>query len=511
MPISLDLTAKWIGSKMLASDAAKLLIICHCGQKMKVPADAVGKTVSCVKCGDKVTITAEESSDPIPADFENEGDPDSGAPHLDDVTDLLLNAGLVDQSMLDDVELVQRDLPGAAWSILMDMNHLDSESFHDLMAKAEGIANIELENYSVPDDVLTILPENLVRQYFVIPVDKLGKLLTLAMVCPHNHSVIQEAENITGLRVKSMLCTYDAMRETIKKKLPFSDVDGDDSITEALAKEFENPLNYKIIARRVFRIHTIPPAVAEFYQLQDVQEDNLTELTKLAADNPVLLGRALQIANSAAYGFSGSVTTVGHAAALLGPETLHQAMHSKEAIDYKKQHKDYDIGAHLKRARFCAIAAQSLAKEIDSVDSDTANSVGLLFEIGRLVLLRALPNGYPLATQEILGRDLHEVEMRLYQFPYTEAGYYILRKWNLPHAILEPIRFQTSPKESNQSSKMTNILFLSIIMTKAFINNTPLHIRTDEEDSMHSLGVTLGELEVIFQTACTGFQQKIQA
>lgn len=393
----------------------------------------------------------------------------------------------------------------------MDMGHLDSSTFHTLMAKEEGIASIELENYSVPDDVISILPENLVRQYFVIPVDKLGKLLTLAMVCPHNHSVIQEAENITGLRVKSMLCTYEAMQETIKKKMPFSDVDGDDSITEGLAKEYSEPLSRKIIARRIFRIHTIPPAVAEFYQLQDVQTDDLAQLTRLAADNPVLLGRALQIANSTAYGFSGSVTTVAHAAALLGSETLHGAMQSKEAIDYKKRHKAYDVGAHLKRARFCAIAAQVIAKELGSDNSDTAYSLGLLFEIGRLVLLRALPNSYPVATQNLLGRDLHAMESRLYQFPYTEAGYYILRKWNIPHAILEPIRSQVSPKESNQFSELTNILFLAIIMTKAFIMNTPLHIRTDEEDSMHLLGISADKIESVFRTACVTFHQKAQA
>ncbi|HIA47160.1 MAG TPA: HDOD domain-containing protein, partial [Candidatus Hydrogenedentes bacterium] len=505
------------GSSTLAEAATKLLIVCSCGQKMKVPASTVGKTVKCVNCGDAIVISAEQESpapDPIPANFEIPNSPNSAAPPmpaLDDATDLLVNSGMVDQAMLDDAMLVQRDLPGTTWSILMDMGCLDSDAFHELLSKEEGIASIELDNYSVPDDVGFILPENVVRQHFVVPVDKLGKLLTMAMVCPRDKSVIKEAENITGLRVKTMLCTYNAMRDTIKSMLPYSNVEGDDSITLGLAKEFEKQLNDRIIARRVFRQHSLPPSSTEMSQIDGTPGDDIVQLAQVASNNPVFLGKVLHLANSAAYGFSGHITSYAQAAALLGPEALRTAMHSDEMIDYKKQHKTYDIGNHLQRSRFCAMACQALANELESADSDTAYSIGLLFEIGRLVLLQALPNGYAMATRDEIGGDLHKIESRLYQFTHTEAGYYMLRKWNLPHSILEPVRFQVEPENSIQQRVLSNVLFLAVVMTKAYVNNEPLHIRTDEENALHLLKMPRETYESVFQAICTAFQQKTQA
>lgn len=496
----------------MPADATKLLIVCNCGQKMKVPSNAIGKTVSCVSCGERIKIIGDA---PPPSEPEaitpTEGDPlGAGLPPQDDATDLLISHRLVEQKDLDDATMLQRDLPGTTWSLLMDMGRLDSDRFHELMAQQEGIANIELENYTVPDEVITIVPENIIRQHFIVPVDKLGKLLTLAMVCPHNTTVIQEVENLTGLRVKSMLCTYEAIRDTIKNKLPYSDVYAEDSMTTALAKEFEGLLNDKIIVRRVFRQPSLVPSSAETYQLQDAPPDDLLELAKAAANNPILLGRTLQMANSIAYGLQGKVTSFGQAAALLGPEGLAEAMQCDQPTDYKKQHKAFDIGGHLKRARFCAVAAHALATELELEQADTAYTTGLLFEVGRLILLEALPNSYAMMTRDEIGADLHEIESSLFQFPYTEAGYYALRKWNLPSAILEPVRFQMSPKQSNQESQLSNILYLSVIMTKAFINNEPLHIRTDEEDALHKLGTTTEKYESVFQTTCANFLQKQQ-
>lgn len=496
----------------MAQDTAKLLIVCGCGQKMKVPAGAIGKSVSCVQCGEKVTITGDEASpgDPIPSTFEGSGQPPS-MPQLDDATDLLVNNGLVTQAALDEAMLVQRDLPGTIWSILIDMGEMESEGFHELMSKKQSVANIELENYSVPDDVVSLLPESLIRQHFVIPVDKLGKLLTLAMVCPHDHSVIKEAENITGLRVKTMLCTYDAMRDTIKSKLKFSDVGGKDTITQGLAKDFAEPLNARIIARRIFRVESLPPSRMELDLLESVDPDDLDGLWRLAQNNQIFLAKVVQLANSAAYGFAGKVTSIGQAAAILGPAAMLSAMRSEESIDYRKQHKAFDIVNHLKRARFCSIASQTLATDLESQEADTAYTIGLLFEIGRLVMLEALPNGYSMATRDEMGRDLLEIEERMYQFTHTEAGYYILRKMNLPSTITEPIRCQLAPKNSNQQKQLSNILFLATVMTKAYVNNEPLHIRTDEEDAMHSLGMPREKYESLYQKACTDFEQQLQS
>lgn len=494
----------------MAQDTAKLLITCLCGQKMKVPAAAMGKTVTCVKCGERVKITADtapshDETDPLTATSGGE------IPAMDDATDLLLKHKLVTQDLLDDINLIQRDLPGTTWSILMDRGHFTDDQFRELMLKDKSIATIDLDNYTVPKDILTLLPENLVRQRFIIPVDKLGKLLTLAMVCPKDQSIIQEAESITGLRVKTMLCTYDGMKKVIQSTFRFALLESDESITQSLIQEFQTHLNEKIIVRRIFRVDDLLPTSYEIQQLRDTPEDDLNSITRLVLDNPLLLGQTLRMANSSAYGFTGKVDAAGMAVALLGAETIHHNLDESTGTDYKKKHKTFDIANYFKRARFCSIAAEILANKIGFATPTTAYTVGLLFEIGRLVMLEALPNGYAIATQEIIGRELYEREKALYQFTYSEAGYYLLRKWNLPVNLLEPIRYQLQPAGAKSTKELSNILFIAILMTKAFITNTDLTISEEETKALNALSLSTGDVTQLYQEAQTAFQQKMQS
>lgn len=497
----------------MAQDTAKLLITCGCGQKMKVPAAAMGKTVTCVKCGEKVKISAESA--PSPNATPDRSDPSMtggmGSSPMDDATDLILRNELATQEQIDDAHLVQRDLPGTTWSILMDMGHFTDDEFRELMLKDKSIATIDLANYNVPKDILQLLPENLVRQRFVIPVDKLGKLLTLAMVCPQDQSVMREAETVTGLRTKTMLCTYDGMKKIIQNTFKFSPIESKDSITSGLVQEFNKHLNEKIIVRRLFRIDDLLPTQYELQQLKDIPEDDVNSLTRLVIDNPLLLGHTLRLGNSEAYGFSGKVDAAGMAVALAGQTSIQFNLNDVEGVDYKKQHKTFDIANFFKRSRFCSIAAETLARHIGYSNPSTAYSIGLLFEIGRLIMLKCLPNGYAIATQEIIGRELYEREQQLYQFTYTEAGYYILRKWNLPVSILEPIRYQLKPAGAKNTKELSHILHLAITLTKAFVNNIQPEFTDRDDASLNSLKITQDEVVQLYNEASTAFQNKMQA
>jgi HD-like signal output (HDOD) protein len=430
---------------------------------------------------------------------------------MNDAIDLILRSGLATQEHIDDAHLVKRDLPGTMWSILMDMGQFTDDEFRELMIKDKSIATIDLANYNVPKDILSLLPENLVRQRFVIPVDKLGKLLTLAMVCPQDQSVMREAESITGLRTKTMLCTYDGIKKVIQTTFKFSPVESNDSNTRGLVQEFNKHLNEKIVVRRIFRIDDLYPTQYELQQLKDIPEDDATTLTRLLSDNPILLGHALRLGNSDAYGFPGKVDAAGMAVALAGQIALKNNMNDIEGVDYKKKYKTFDIAYFFKRSRFCAIAAETLARHIGFSTPSTAYTVGLLFEIGRLIMLECLPNGYAISTQDIIGRELYEREQYLYQFTYTEAGYYILRKWNLPTTILEPIRYQLKPAGAKQTKELPHILCLAISLTKAFINNSQPEFDERDEASLNSLKISSKDAMQLYNEASTTFQNKMQA
>lgn len=479
---------------------------------MKVPAEALGKSATCVKCGERVEITGDSDAppDPIPSDFGTDSElSSSGASthDLDDATDLLVARDLVKQSDIDDALMVQRDLPGTIWSLLIDFGCISSKTFHELLLKEKGSATIDLANYQIPTEVLSLVPENIIRERFVIPVDKLGKLLTLAMVCPKDQSTIREIEQITGLRVKTMLCEYDDMQSTITRRLPFSQMQAADSITQSLVLEFEKHLNEKIATRRVFRLIDLGPSAAAMNRLKDSPSDDLYAIAEVIQAEPILAGKTLQLGNSAAFGMGGKVDTVGLAASLIGSQPLSSELQQLTPVEYKKRHKFFDFGGYLKRSRFCARAAQIVAEEVGFANPRVAYTTGLLHELGRLVMLEALPSGYAQATKDELGRSLHALESRLYRFPNTEACYYQLRRWNLPATILEPIRYQCQPSGSKDARDATHILFLAIALTHAMATGSVLELDARYDDTLKLFKLDLAKTQELLEKTRTAFEQ----
>src|SRR6185295_5711298 len=93
------------------------------------------------------------------------------------------------------------------------------------------------------------------------PVDRLGKLLTLAMACPLDTEVIEEVERFTGLRVKRMLTTVENLRRLLDASYPQHDrlMLFEESGAPAVYREFEAVLVSNPVARKVAEIDRFAP------------------------------------------------------------------------------------------------------------------------------------------------------------------------------------------------------------------------------------------------------------
>jgi hypothetical protein len=173
----------------MAQDNAMLVISCSCGQKMKVPAEALGKTATCVKCGERLRISV-DTADPTDAPMATPERKETGgegstaettSPAESEALRLVRKHGLLNDRAIEEAQLIQQDFDRSLWDILTDIGHLTSADFHSVMSKQKGIASIDLMNYHVPREVLDVIPAELAHRGMLVPVDRLGKLLTLAM------------------------------------------------------------------------------------------------------------------------------------------------------------------------------------------------------------------------------------------------------------------------------------------------------------------------------------------
>ncbi len=122
------------------------------------------------------------------------------------VRPILIRHNLVDQDTADaalksdsaDVTLTEK---------LLRDKKLDEGEYLSVMARESGIPPIDVSKLEPPKEVLEVLPENLARYYGVIPVSKIGKILTLAVSNPYDIVKLDDIAMVTSCTIRPLLAT----------------------------------------------------------------------------------------------------------------------------------------------------------------------------------------------------------------------------------------------------------------------------------------------------------------
>ena len=139
-----------------------------------------------------------------------------------------------------------------------------------------------------------------------------------------------------------------------------------------------------------------------------------------------------------------------------------------ELIDYKRFWKTSLIGA---------TATKLLAEKLEPDHADDAFILGLLQDIGILILSYCMPKHYSLVLNEV-GKNANiypQAETQIIGINHQEIGEYLVKSWDLPNTFYLPIGYHHFPDKlpSAQSSvlKLTRILHLSSLFIGMLSDN----------------------------------------
>jgi type IV pilus assembly protein PilB len=133
------------------------------------------------------------------------------------IGEMLLDACLVTAAEISEAVNRQAIQGGKIVESLIHLGYLNAHTFVKFLASQPGIASIDLRNYTLSRGMTQWVPQDFAIERQVFPIDKLGRMLTLAMVCPLDSKTIHELEGMTALRVKPMLCKPDDIAMAIER------------------------------------------------------------------------------------------------------------------------------------------------------------------------------------------------------------------------------------------------------------------------------------------------------
>lgn len=215
-------------------------------------------------------------------------------------------------------------------------------------------------------------------------------------------------------------------------------------------------------------IPTLPSTVFRIMQLTEDPSCNAVDLAQVLLSDPPLAARVLKLANSAYYGFSQKIGSVQQAITLLGFSTLKNVLLSASVFDfYRLGGMSIDLGGLWKHSIATATAAKLIGKKIRYPAVEKAYTVGLLHDVGKVIIARYLPNGLNHIMEMVRKENcaVYDAEMRVLGANHAEIGAFVLEKWNLPPAITESVEYHHHPTKSHFQFYIAAICYLANILS----------------------------------------------
>jgi len=129
----------------------------------------------------------------------------------------LIERGVINRDQLATAMAHQKDSGGLVGEVLVNLKFASEEDIAQALTCQYGFPYLPLANYEIETDVVKSVPENVCRQFCLIPIDKIGKSLTLAMANPLNVKAIEEVEVITGCAIQTFVSTTTDIKNSIAK------------------------------------------------------------------------------------------------------------------------------------------------------------------------------------------------------------------------------------------------------------------------------------------------------
>ncbi|MFH1395353.1 MAG: hypothetical protein ABIH09_04270 [Candidatus Omnitrophota bacterium] len=112
---------------------------------------------------------------------------------------------------------LQKREGGLLGEILIKLGYVSEREIVQALTVQCGFPYLPLENYELKKEMGDIVPENVARQYCIVPLDIIGNILTIAMSNPLNDKAIEDIEMITKKKVQIFIATVTAVHEALDK------------------------------------------------------------------------------------------------------------------------------------------------------------------------------------------------------------------------------------------------------------------------------------------------------
>ena len=131
--------------------------------------------------------------------------------------ELLIERGVINHEQLQLALEHQKKNGGLFGEVLVDMNFATEKDIAQALTCQYGFPYLPLSNYEIDEEIIKTVPKHICEEFCLIPIDKIGKSITLAMANPLNVQAAEDIEVLTGCTVQTFVSTSTEIKLSINK------------------------------------------------------------------------------------------------------------------------------------------------------------------------------------------------------------------------------------------------------------------------------------------------------
>ncbi len=131
--------------------------------------------------------------------------------------ELLVRENLISLQQLQKAQDEQRKTGGRIGSLLVRHGAIAEHDLTNFLSKQYGVPAISLKDFDIDDQVLKLIPKGTAEKHQVVPVNRAGSSLIVAMSDPSNIFAVDDIKFLTGYNVEVVVASEQAIKEAIEK------------------------------------------------------------------------------------------------------------------------------------------------------------------------------------------------------------------------------------------------------------------------------------------------------
>lgn len=235
-----------------------------------------------------------------------------------------------------------------------------------------------------------------------------------------------------------------------------------------------NTTNLAVIKAKLDSLPALPATVSQVMAITADPESTANELMQAILPDQTMCATILKIANSALFGRPRQIASIERAVIVLGQDEIRNIVIGKAVFSsFPRLQRDYrqTVDLFWEHAFTCGIAAKIIGKHIHLPPGESFIA-GLIHDIGKLVMLMAFPNEYPILRELTIPESFCTTadDIAGFAMGHEIVGMQLASKWLLPEQLVMAIGYHHSPQNAPHFSPYPLVVQVADILSLMYTN-----------------------------------------